>query len=113
VTSVWNYALIVAVAFLEVQGYAEAASIVGEHCRLAISHTDRWTTTTTPLEDEFVISVDSGLLGVLSKVARYISFFFAWSPDEPGRLYGLANVFPADALERFFRVYFRSLRFGG
>lgn len=113
VTSAWNSALSIAVAFLESFGYAEAATIVGERCRLAISHTDRWTTTTTPLDDDFVISVDSGLLGVLIRVARYISFFFAWNRNEPGRLYGRADVFPADALERLFRVYFRSLRFGG
>ena len=109
----WGTARSAAVAYLNFRGRSDLAKIVEERCHLAISHTDKWITSFAPSRDQYVIRSDQGLMGVLQRLTRYLVMYFRWDPTFPGRVYGYAEPFPPDAMERLFRVYFRNARFGG
>ncbi|MEV4176027.1 hypothetical protein [Nonomuraea sp. NPDC049709] len=108
----WSLALSIASVFLIEHNRPDLLAVL-DRCYLAISRADRWSTLRTAVDDTVVISMDYGLMGALSRVGRYLGFYWKWSRLLPGRVYSRERLIPSDVMERIFRVYFRDLRYNG
>ncbi|WP_326729952.1 hypothetical protein [Streptomyces phaeochromogenes] len=78
--------------------------------RLAVSATDRWTTLHDRSLSGSVVNIDYGLLGAHTRLARCLGAYWAWEYDNPLSVAPQRELVPADAAERFLRLYFRDAR---
>jgi hypothetical protein len=108
----WLLARLIASRYLRRAGLDDLVPVILQ-ARLALAHADRWTMSTTAFNGCYIVTVDAGFRGALSRVGRFLGFYWAWDFPGPEHIRSQPQ-FPGPAvMERMFRLYFTEFRWAG